>query len=773
MKAVIMAGGQGSRLRPLTENVPKPMARLCGRPVVEYILELLAENGVFESVLTLQYLPERITGHFEGAEFAGVKLSFCEEETPLGTAGSVKNALGTPDGPALVISGDALCDFPLRQAAEAHRESGAAVTIVTARVDDPREYGLVVADETDRITGFVEKPSYAQATSELANTGIYILSPEAVNMIPEGRKFDFASDLFPAMLERGMLLKNCTLSGYWCDIGDLGAYRRAQADLLAGRVRCRLRGERDADGNYFAGRRPAGRYELTPPVWIGEGVRIGDNAQVGEGSVLDDGCTIGAGAQARGSVLLPRSMLGGHAAAEGAVVCSGASVKSRARLGAGAAVGEGAVVGADAEVRECVRVAGGVKVPDGAAVSDHLSARGGAACAFDDEGMCGEVGVELTPELAVRIGCAVGTLAKGRPVGVATGDARSAKVLGAALIAGVRSTGAPVLDFGSVFEALFGFAMGYNALTLGVYLCGGEQNAIKVLCEAGLPATRRVEREIELALSRGEFARAGADGFGDCVDMSGIGVMYLTELLRQAPDGLDGMRARVACGNAAAGRLLSDVLTKLGCEVTEEAGLKLTLSEDGRRLELSEGETKFGCHRAVAAWCLAQFEQQEDVAVENDFPRALDALAGERGRHVYRYLLCPADGSDAQGRKLAARQQCARDGLMLAVQLLAHMKRGGLSLRELDKRLPPFAEAERTVPIRTPPARALGQFAGERAGEGVVVRGDRGVVLLRPRKNGGAIRVFAEAASWEIAEELCTDFTRRLESLLDKEGEIG
>lgn len=138
MKAVIMAGGQGSRLRPLTENVPKPMARLCGRPVVEYILELLAENGIFESVLTLQYLPERLTGHFEGAEFAGVKLSFCEEEAPLGTAGSVKNALGAPDGPALVISGDALCDFPLRQAVEAHRESGAAVTIVTCEGGRPR-----------------------------------------------------------------------------------------------------------------------------------------------------------------------------------------------------------------------------------------------------------------------------------------------------------------------------------------------------------------------------------------------------------------------------------------------------------------------------------------------------------------------------------------------------------------------------------------------------------------------------------------------------------
>lgn len=137
MKAVIMAGGQGSRLRPLTENVPKPMARLCGRPVVEYILELLAENGIFESVLTLQYLPERLTGHFEGAEFAGVKLSFCEEEAPLGTAGSVKNALGAPTAPrsssAATRSATSRCVRRRRRT----RESGAAVTIVTAKVDDP------------------------------------------------------------------------------------------------------------------------------------------------------------------------------------------------------------------------------------------------------------------------------------------------------------------------------------------------------------------------------------------------------------------------------------------------------------------------------------------------------------------------------------------------------------------------------------------------------------------------------------------------------------
>ena len=769
MKAVIMAGGRGTRLRPLTERCPKPMARLCGRPVVEYILELLAKNGVTESVLTLQYLPDQIVSHFPDNSFAGVALSFCEEAQPLGTAGSVKNAAGQIGEDLLVISGDALCDFSLREAMDQHAARCADVTIVTARVGDPREYGLVIADSDGHVTGFIEKPSFAQATSELANTGIYILSPRAVEMIPDGQIFDFAADLFPRMLEKGMAVDCCTLSGYWCDIGDLEAYRRAQADLLAGRVDATLRGQRDESGSVFAARRPSGRYEIEAPVYIGEGVSIGDNAVIGAGTVLDDGCTVAAGAAAKGSILLPHSLLSERAAAVNAIVCTGAALKSRAALLDGAAVGEDAVVGAGTVVREGVRIAGGVRIQDGTAVSGHITERGGAACTFDDEGLCGEIGVELTPELAARVGCAVGTVAKGRPVGVAAARSRSARALCDALIAGVRSTGASVLDFGCVFEAMFGFAMGYNALTLGVYISAGESGAIRVLCDTGLPAPRRVEREIELMLARGEFARAPRDGFGDRVDMSGIGVMYMTELLRLAPEGLEGMRAHASCPDESVGRLLSDALQKLGCE-RAPSGIRLMLSTDGRRLSLFDGNVRIGWRRAVAAYCLSQFEQDRDVAVENDFPRALDAFAEQRGHRVYRYLLCPADGSDAEGRRLAAQQQSARDGLMLAIQLLGYMKRHGFGLEELDRQLPGFAVEESAVKLDRPPARLLERFSQERAGEGVVVRGDRGVVLLRPRKNGREIRVFAEAANWETARELSADIARELTDLLDKDG---
>ncbi|MEM1485637.1 sugar phosphate nucleotidyltransferase [Oscillospiraceae bacterium PP1C4] len=770
MKAVIMAGGQGSRLRPLTCSIPKPMARLCGRPIVEYILELLAENGVTESVLTLQYLPELVVSHFADG-FAGMKLSFCEEDIPLGTAGSVKNALGTVSEPVLIISGDALCDFPLRQAMEEHQKSGAAVTIVTTKVGDPREYGLVIVNREGRITGFIEKPSYAQATSELANTGIYILSPEAVNMIPERQKFDFASELFPKLLEAGMLLQNCTLDGYWCDIGDLNAYRLAQGDMLAGRVRCNLKGDRDDLGNLYFGRKPTGKYELIAPVYIGESVHIGDNAVISEGSVLDDGCTVAAGATVSESILLPYCVIGERAGVLSSVVCAGAAIKSKASLLDGAAVGEDAVIGSRAIVRGGVRITSGAKVIDGAVVSDHITTRGCAASAFDDDGLCGEIGIELTPELAVRVGCAVGSIANGRTIGVATSEMRCSKVLGSALIAGIRSTGASVLDFGCVFEAMFSFAMGYNALTLGVYLCAGEYNSIKLVCDAGLPATRKTEREIEIALARGEFARAAKDGFGDCVDMSGIGVMYLTELLRLSPEGLSGMSAQVVSSNKTAQRLLTDVLTKLSCDTA--GGITLHLSENGTALSMNDAKTEISAHRAVAAYCMAMFEQEHDVAVENDFPRTLDLFAEQCGRRVYRYLLCPADGSDEQGRKLAAKQQCTRDGLMLAVLLLDYMKRKSLTLDALDRLLPAFATQERAVPIDLPPAQLLDGLSDERAGEGIVVRENNGVILLRPRKNGNAIRVFAEAASWEIAQELCSDFTKRIGSLLDKKHQNG
>lgn len=784
MKAVIMAGGEGTRLRPLTEDLPKPLARLCGRPVLDYIFDLLEKNGVTDCVLALRCHAGEVRAHCERHPRPGLKVRYRVEETPLGTAGSVKFALlgemPASDETVLVLSGDALCDFSLEEPLRFHREKNAAATILTSRVTDPREYGLVLSGEDGLVTGFAEKPSYTQIVGEYANTGIYLLSPQILERIPEKGPYDFAKDLFPALLAEKQRLYAFAPQGYWCDIGDLSAFRAAQADLLNGRAGCRWSAAPDEEGNRIADiRRPMGRYTLVPPVYIGKGVSIENGAVIGPGCVLDDGCAIGEGACITESVLLPRAHIGAHARLEQAVVCADGTLKEGAVLRAGSAVGQRAVVGVQAELCRGVCMDAGAWLKDGQTAFDHLDAQGGVARCFDDEGLRGEIGVELTPELAVRVGCALGSMAGNdgfgsrRTVGVASADRRACRVLADALAAGIQSAGARVLRFGATFESMFAFGMRCNALSLGVYVGGGTPDAIRIVCGGGLPAPRSMEREIEQRIARGKFTRAGSGGFGDCIDFSGIGVLYLTELLSMAPQGLAGISARASSDNPTAGRFLNDTLKQLGCDTRDEAGILLRVAADGAALTLSQGETRITPERAVAAYGRLLFQQNQDLGVENDFPRALDRFAAQFGRRVHRYLLCPADDSDSAGRTLA-QVQCARDGLMIAVLLLADMRLRGITLRDLEQELPVFSvECDDLAMDRLSgePAKILAKLHGKPMGEGILLEEEKGVVFLRPRKNGESLRVFAEASSWETAKELCADIGERVKRLLDNDGE--
>lgn len=219
------------------------MAHLCGRPVLEYILDLLQEHDVLDAAVTMRYIPSAITAHF-GDGYRQMRLSFSEEDKPLGTAGSVRLAVdsqwGGADDDVLIISGDALTDIDLSEACAFHKSRHAAATLIVTRVADPREYGLAEFDREGRITGFLEKPGWGQAATDAANTGIYILSPEALESIPADTNFDFAKDLFPLLLRDGLPLYAYETKDYWCDIGDLTTYLTCQRDILEGRVKTNL-----------------------------------------------------------------------------------------------------------------------------------------------------------------------------------------------------------------------------------------------------------------------------------------------------------------------------------------------------------------------------------------------------------------------------------------------------------------------------------------------------------------------------------------------------
>src|SRR5947208_15782582 len=259
MRAVVMAGGEGTRLRPLTSNQPKPMVPIVGKPCMEHILELLASHGLQDVIVTVAFLPQAIRNYFGNGETLGIELGYSVEESPLGTARSVRLAAGRLDDTFLVISGDALCDLDLTRLVEFHREKQASVTIGLKSVANPLEFGIVVTDEEGRVERFLEKPSWGQVFSDTINTGIYVLEPEVLRHIPKDRPYAFSKELFPLLLEMGRPIYGHVFDGYWQDIGNLDQYRQANFDALEERVQLNIGGIR-IRGN----------------VWLGDGVDLDD-----------------------------------------------------------------------------------------------------------------------------------------------------------------------------------------------------------------------------------------------------------------------------------------------------------------------------------------------------------------------------------------------------------------------------------------------------------------------------------------------------------------
>lgn len=237
MKAVIMAGGEGTRLRPVTGELPKPMAPLLGRPMLEHIVRLLKKHGFTDICAALKYRAEDIERAFGDGAALGVHMQYRVEREALGTAGGVKNCADFyGDEDFLVISGDAACDLDLSRLMREHRESDAAATLALHRSREPLSYGLAVTDGDGDVRCFIEKPQWSRVVTDLVNTGIYILSPRAMALVPEGRPFDFAKELFPLLLARGERLRGVALDGYWCDVGTPLAYYRCCIDALEGQL---------------------------------------------------------------------------------------------------------------------------------------------------------------------------------------------------------------------------------------------------------------------------------------------------------------------------------------------------------------------------------------------------------------------------------------------------------------------------------------------------------------------------------------------------------
>ncbi|MDR2513714.1 MAG: NTP transferase domain-containing protein [Christensenellaceae bacterium] len=748
MKAIIMAGGSGQRLRPLTCLIPKPMVPLLGKPVMEYAVEALEGLGLNGIGATLAYRAEEIQRHF------GERLHYFIEESPMGTAGSLRLAKDFLNERFLVVSGDALTDIDLAAALAFHEEKKALATLVLKQVEIPLEYGVALCDAEGRIQRFFEKPGWSQVFSDMANTGIYILEPEVLELIPPEGHYDFGKQLFPKMLDENMGLYGYAAEGYWCDIGDSEVYRQAHFDGLDGKIRGLTplveEGALIEEGA-----------ELIEPVWIGKGAEIAAGAMIGPYAVIGRGARVRGGASIKHSVLWEHALAAEHAELRGCLVLDGARALRGAQAYRGAVLGSGALLGENAVLQDGALVWPHSEVAAGARVSGQLRPSF-AGPVWLARGL--HAGGLLEPALLVSLGRALALSLKGPCFALGSDGSGAASLALQALAAGLSSGGlAPALA-GELSPAALRMALEEQD-GAGAAYCAlrGGRLCVDLYGPDGLELPLSARRGLQSGFSRLEGAPLALEELPKPLLLSGITALRLIRLTLLADLNRQPGRARL---ETPAGPLSAEAAL-----LFEPRGLiAARVSDDGESLALSdEGGTAVPAEQLPLLWAAVAHHFTPGAPLLGTWADSmgLEALAGEYGVELRR--CAPGRGQLMQlCRDHPVYFALFFDAIAALALLLRALDGMGLELRALLKTLPQtFRRARRFPCMNAQKGRALRlaadrlRGADSRMENGILVRhGARGWALIVPEEDSEEFSVICEAMSMEFADELLADYAK-------------
>jgi mannose-1-phosphate guanylyltransferase/phosphomannomutase len=576
MKAVVMAGGEGSRLRPLTSRQPKPLVPVAGRPIMEHILLHLRRHQMREVVATVQYLGASIRNYFGDGSDQGISLTYSVEDSPLGTAGSVMLARPQLTMPFLVISGDALTDIDLTAAVRFHRERRALATIVLKPVPNPLEYGVVVVDEGGAVQRFIEKPSWGEVISDLANTGIYVLDPAVFDFFRPGEPTDWSADVFPKLLKQGEPVFGWVAQGYWEDVGSHSAYVKANFDCLEGRVKVDIPAQRVGDSIWVHEDADIDQQaRIDGPALICEGAKVRGGAWVNGPCVVGSYTTIDTGAKVSNSVLWDHTYIGESSRLRGSVVCRSVTVKNGCLLEEGSVIGDAVVLGAGATVNANVRIWPNKEVEPGAVVHESIIWAGSwKRGLFTSYGLTGLTNVEFTPEFGARLGAAVGALSpKGTEIAISRDYTRSARMIHRAVMSGMISSGANATDLSVLPAPVARYWARHNhvsAVHVQTSPVDPRSADIRIFDDKGLELDSRSERKLESLFFREDIRRVSHYEMGRIIRRDSQTDRYLEDVLAKVDLELvrgAGFKLLIDYNNGAAAMVLPRVLQEMNATV--------------------------------------------------------------------------------------------------------------------------------------------------------------------------------------------------------------
>jgi mannose-1-phosphate guanylyltransferase/phosphomannomutase len=576
-----MAGGFGTRLRPLSINVPKPMVPVGNLPIMDHVVSLLQRHGITDITSLLYFQAEDIKNYFKDGSAFGVRMKYVKPDADYGTAGAVRMAMENPDEPVIIISGDLITDFDLTAAMKWHRAKKSDATILLTHIENPLPYGIVITDPEGRIVRFLEKPSWGEAFSDTINTGIYLLEPAAINLIPFKKNYDFSQNLYPLMLSRKMNLYGRIMDGYWKDIGNVNEYQRVHHDLFIGDLKLDLKAEeiRHDNGIIYKG----ANVQIEEGVELSGTVILGNDTVVGPSTKLSD-CTIGHRTRISGSCDIKNSIIwndnyiGSETVMENVIVCSHSKLGQNVKLMDNVIVSDNCTIGDSATVRANCKIWPNKTVEEGAIVATSVVwGEKWNRELFTDSKVTGLAQSEITPDMAVRLGAALGaTLGMGAEVVTSRDASDISRLLRRGLLSGILSAGVNVSDLETMPIPVVRYQLGKGKYDAGIYVRHNpddyRQIDIILFDGSGLDMPNSMLKKIERNYFGEYFELAPLDKIGHLEYTRGVLYDYRNDFIKGIDEDLihnAGFKVVVDHSNGSSSQIFPTLFTQLGVTVTE------------------------------------------------------------------------------------------------------------------------------------------------------------------------------------------------------------
>lgn len=760
-KAVILAGGYGTRLRPITCTRPKPLSTILGEPVIGRLIKQLSKNGICEIVVSAMYMSEQIEKYVH--TFNDMNIKIIVEDKPLGSAGGTKYASNLldlqSDDELLILSGDGIFDFDLQKALMFHRNKKSDVTILTYRTEIPLEYGVILSNDDGRIYSFSEKPSWSEVRSNTINTGIYIINKNILDYIPDERFFDFSKDLFPHILCTHKKMYEYEGKGYWCDIGDISAYFKCNMDALTGKIK-------------YSSKNNIRSAPL--PHYIADSARINSGAEIEQYSIINDNVNISKNTTIEASVILENVFVGENSKIRNSIICENCIIGNNVVINPGCTIGANTIIEDDVIVNESVCIWPNKVLKKGFFVTQDVKFENKQNRILLDEGYyAGSSNESINTEHITRLGKAISNVITKKKkeslpnsscrIGVLHNGESSCALVAETLICAIKSSGIKSYSFLSGFEAQAKFAAETFMTDAVIYVTSNESEIVlKIYKNSSYISKTDIEREIETEY-RNPTAQIISEIY-DTVYIDSLQIEYYSALLKAATKSLcvndiTSLKG-ISCyfpdlkNNNCPNTVIKNVITELGGQINQynkESNIVISVSDSGLN---------------------ATLEQKNDETVYFDTFHISAALSLYAKRHISHTQIADEQFNLIPELKTSVDKYDMCNSIL---QILCILKSEKKDLIRLFKELPPFtvnikeisteeSGGEKRASVMKELYKDFSDYINLSNDDGINLIFENGNVTVVPRRTGG-FKIITEAINTECAKEIAGMIENKIKNI--------